>query len=260
MKKHSFLRASHPLVTALFRGQTPSQLIATARTAEFDGADALAVELCDLKPEFRNREALRSVIEAVHLPFMFVFYRNDCWGGAPDEARQELLLEAVDAGAAMVDVMGDLFDPSPREITFQPAAVDAQKRLIERIHARGAEVVISSHMNCPQTAEQVLEHLKALAGRGADVVKLVHTVDTPAELTEAIRTTMLLKQELQLPFIHLCNGKFSRPHRFFGPALGVSILFAAPEYSAAAPMTQPSVRAMRQVLDNLHWHIDDIWP
>ncbi len=256
--KRSFLHQSRPVVTALFRGQTPQQLIAAARTAEFDGADALAVELSDLKPEFRNTEALRSVTDAVHLPFMFIFYRNDNWAASSDAERQKLLLKAVDAGAAMIDVMGDLYDPSPMEITRNARAIDRQKRLIGKIHAKGAEVVISSHMSCPRNGEQVLEHLTELAKRGADAVKIVHTADTPEELAEAFRTTMLLKQELKMPFIHLCNGKFSRPHRFLGPALGVSIIFTATGYTENALMTQPTVRATRSVLDNLNWHISNV--
>ena len=38
------------------------------------------------------------------------------------------------AGAACIDVMGDLFDKSPREWTRKPSAVARQKRLVARIH------------------------------------------------------------------------------------------------------------------------------
>lgn len=78
-----------------------------------------------------------------------------------------MLLAAAEAGASIIDVMGDLYDPSPMELTRNPAAVDKQKRLIDRIHGKGADVVISSHMQCPRTAEQVLEHLSEAAKRGA---------------------------------------------------------------------------------------------
>lgn len=256
--KFSFLDKPYPVVTGIFSGQTPAELIAEARCAEFEGAKGLAIDLADLKPEFRNHDSLKSVIDAVNLPFMFFFYRSDKWQNLDDDGRQEVLLTAADAGAAMIDVMGDLYDPSPMEITRNPVAIEKQKRLIDRIRAKGVGVVISSHMQCARTTEEVVAHLREVESRGPDVVKIVTTVNSEAELAEAFKTTMTLKHELKKPFIHLCNGKFSRPHRFMGPALGTSILFAVPRYEPRYGMGQPTVRAMNAVLDNLHWNINDV--
>ena len=253
--RQSFLNKPYPVVAAIMAGQTPQELIAESRNAEFDGAQGVAISLADLKPEFRNQESLSGVISSVNLPFMFFFYRDTV---KDDDARQELLLDAADAGAAMIDVMGDLYDPSPMEITHNQSAIDKQRRLIDKIHAKGADVVISSHMQCARTAEQVVEHLREVEARGPDVVKIVTGVNTAEELAEAFRATMLLKRELKTPFIHLCNGTFSRPHRFLGPALGVSILFAVHRYEERYGMAQPTIRSMRAVLDNLHWNINDV--
>lgn len=256
--KRSFLQKPYPMVTALMSGQTPQELIAQSRNAEFDGANGIAIELRDLKPEFRNAESFQSIIDAVNLPFMFIFYRNDMWGSADDDQRQELLLMAADSGAAMIDVMGDLYDPSPMELTHNPAAIEKQKQLIDKIHAKGAEVVISSHLPTARTTEQVIEHLQEVEKRGADVVKIVTTVNSEEELAEAFRTTMALRQAIKTPYIHLCNGSFSRPHRFLCPALGTSILFAVTHYEPRYGLNQPTIKAMRAVLDNLHWNIHDI--
>ena len=256
--RHSFLNKPYPVITALIAGQTPPELIVEARNAEFDGANGIAIELRDLKPEFRNRDAFKGIIDAVNLPFMFIFYRNDLWENADDDQRQELLLDAADAGAAMIDVMGDLYDPSPMELTHNRRAIEKQKRLIDQIHAKGSDVVISSHMQNARTGEQVIEHLREVEKRGADVVKIVTTVNTEEELAEAFRTTMLLKRELTTQFIHLCNGTFSRPHRFLCPALGTAILFAVTHYEPRYGMEQPTICAMKAVLGNLHWNINDI--
>jgi len=257
--KHSFLNKPYPVITGIMAGQTPQELIAESRNAEFDGAQGIAISLSDLKPEFRNPAALKSIVDSVNLPFMFYFYRSDRWHESSDDARQELLLAAADVGAAMIDVMGDLYDPSPMEITRNPGAIDKQKRLIGQIHAKGTEVVISSHTSCSRTTEQVLEHMRELEVRGPDVVKIVTGVNTADELAEAFRTTMVLKREIKKPFIHLCTGKFSRPHRFICPTLGVSILFAVHHYDARYGMTQPTIRAMKAVLDNIHWNINDVF-
>lgn len=256
--KHSFLNKPYPVITGIMAGQTPAELLAEARNAEFDGAQGIAISLEDLMPQYCNAESLKSVIDAVNLPYMFVFYRNAARPEHTDDKRQELLLTAAQAGASMIDVMGDLYDPSPMEITRNPAAIDKQKRLIDRIHSNGSDVVISSHMPCSRTTEQVIEHMLALESRGPEVVKIVTTVDSEDELAEAFQTTMALKRQLKTPFIHLCNGKFSRPHRFVGPSMGTAIVFAVHRYEPRYAMAQPTIRAMKAVLDNLHWNINDV--
>ena len=62
-----------------------------------DGADGIAVELCDLPPEQRTAENFRRLMDAVHLPFMFILYRNDRWLKDNDEERQKFT-ELLDAG------------------------------------------------------------------------------------------------------------------------------------------------------------------
>ena len=257
MKKKSFFRKNFPVISGIMAGQTPAEMIAEARECEADGAQGITSELRDLREEFCNYDSLKSVIDSVCLPFMFCYYRNSMRKTAGDEERQELLLTAADAGAAMIDVMGDLYDPSPMEITWKQDAIDRQKALIDRIHSKGCEVVISSHMQCPRTAEQVTEHLLALQHRGPDVVKIVTTVNTSEELAEAFRTTMMLHKELKVPFIHLCNGSFSRPHRFMGPVLGSSIIFAVHHYDPRYSLVQPRIRDLKNVLDSVHWNIQE---
>ena len=123
MRRLFFQKPDATAITAIMSGKTPESLIAQSRGAEFDGADAIAIDLCDLLPEFRNRESLERVVNAVNLPFMFYFYRNDRHKVAnDDESRQVLLLAAAEAGGGMIDVMGDLYDPSPNEITRTTSA------------------------------------------------------------------------------------------------------------------------------------------
>ena len=62
MRRLFFQNPRATAITAIMSGQTPESLIAQSRSAEFDGADAIAIDLCDLLPEFRNRESLERVI------------------------------------------------------------------------------------------------------------------------------------------------------------------------------------------------------
>ena len=256
--RYSFLDLHKPIICAIMAGQTPEEMAAGCRHAVADGADGVLFDMRDLKPEFRTQEALEPVIKFFDLPFMFCFYRNDRHLHSDDAARQEVLLAAARGGAAMIDVMGDLYDPSERELTFDPEAIARQKDLIDQIHAAGSHVLISSHTHCFMTAEEVLKHLQTTASRGADMVKIVTGIHNEEELVEAIRTTMLLNRELTIPFVHLGTGSHSRLHRYIGMQLGVAVEFAVPDYHRSnALFSQPTIASFKAVQHNLHWHINE---
>ena len=255
MERRSFMRqAFRPIISALFDRATVDEYIAACTQASMDGADGMAIGIGALKPKFRNRKDLERIISCVPRPFYVYFYRNDKWieeNNQNDEARQKFLLAAADAGAAMIDVMGDLYDPSPMEITRKPSAVRKQKKLIEKIHAKGAEVVISSHMKMFRSFEETRDHLQSLAERGADLVKIVTSVDTPEELAETLRTTVLLKETMKIPFIHLCGGKYGKFHRFMCPSLGTFMSFAMAGYPAAFSAPQPRIQDLKKVIETI---------
>jgi 3-dehydroquinate dehydratase type I len=248
----SFFGHATTVVTALFHidGDMERNLALIRRSAA-DSAQGIALQLEDMPPELRTADNYRKLMDAApELPFMFISYRKDKYF-TDDEARQQCLLLAAETGAEVIDVMGDLFDPAPNELTVDPSAVARQKSLIQKIHGLGAKVVMSSHTPHALSAEQILEHLREQASRGADILKIVTRADTEEELTEAFRTTMLLKRALDRPFIHLCGGKYARPHRYLGPKLGSAIAFAIPEEKAGA--VQPTIRRLRTVLDTVDW-------
>ena len=254
-ERRSFMKhASGPIVSALFDRVTVDEYISACTQASMDGADGMAIGLGALKPEFRNRKDLERIISCVPRPFYVYFYRNDKWipeNNQDEDARQKLLLTAADAGAAMIDVMGDLYDPSPMEITRKPSAVRKQKKLIEKIHAKGAEVVISSHMKMFRSFEETLDHLQTLAERGADLVKIVTSIDTPEELAETLRTTVLLKKTMKIPFIHLCGGKYAKFHRFLCPSLGTFMSFAMVGYPGSTAVPQPRILDLKKVIETI---------
>ena len=258
MIRKSFFGTQKTVIAALLKGDSIDSFIHQARDAEFSGADGIALELSLLPPDQRTAENFRTLMAAVRLPFMFCAYRKDLWFKEDDKARQKGLLAAAEAGAEVIDVMGDLFDPSPRELTRDKSAVRRQKKLIGEIHDRGAKAVISSHMSEAPTAEEVLEHALTQYEHGADMAKIVTGVSTGEQLLEAIRATMLLNEKMPIPFIHLANGPFSRPHRYLGMKLGVAVEFAVADYhSSPALFSQPTIASLKSVQENLHWHIND---
>ncbi|MBR7105085.1 MAG: type I 3-dehydroquinate dehydratase [Lentisphaeria bacterium] len=257
MIKKSFFNNQRTVIAALLKGTSIEDYIRQCREAEFAGADGIAAELCLLPQEQRTEENFKRLMDEVRLPFMFCLYRNDQSFGKDDAARMDVLLTAARAGAEVIDVMGDLFDPSPRELTRNGDAIARQKEVIGQLHALGTKVIISSHMSCSLRAEEVLEHLQEQASRGADMVKIVTGIHSEEDLLEAIKTTMLLNRELQVPFVHLGTGSHSRIHRYLGMQLGAAVEFAVASHTASpALFAQPTIASFKAVQENLFWHIN----
>ena len=262
MPRKLFPLERKPLFTAISSEDSVAGLVRQARNALYAGADALCVELKNLPQEERTAERLRPLMEATPLPVMCCLYRNDTLK-KDDDARQVDLLAALDAGAACIDVPGDLFDKSPREWTRTPRAIATQKRLLSKIHRAGGQVIMSSHIMMTEAhaylpPEEVLAQLSDFASRGADIVKLVQTADTDEEFLGALRATMLCNRELKTPFVHLVAGRFATLHRNVAPALGIALTFCVVDYNTPFAMPQPQVGAMKSVYSNLHFHIDQV--
>jgi len=257
--KHSFFNRQDTAVALLCAPESITEAVGLARAAEMDGADAIAVELQKMPLEERTEEKFRSLICCTQLPYMFIDYRKDRFLGEDDEARQKYLLLAAKCGAEVIDVMGDLYDPSPLELTHDPAAIKKQKALISRIHKLGAKVIMSSHMTSTErSAKEVLEHLREQSSRGADILKIVVGINTEKALIEGVRTLLLLRKELDKPFVFLGSGQYGRFIRYVGPQLGVAIEFAVHDYPANQTYNQPTIRSFKGVMENFHWNIDDL--
>ena len=257
--KHSFFNRQDAAVTMLCSPESIGEAVGLARAAEMDGADGIAIELKKMPLEERTEQNFRSLINSVQLPFMFIDYRNDQFLKADDEARQKYLLLAAKCGAEVIDVMGDLYDPAPFELTMDPKTVKKQKALIARIHKLGAKVIMSSHMTgTERSAEEVLAHLREQASRGADILKIVVGTDTEQAMLEGVRTLLLLHRELDKPFVFLGGGMYGRFIRYVGPQLGAAIEFAVHDYSPDKLYSQPTIRSFKNVLENFHWDIGNL--
>lgn len=255
MLKRSFINRQETSVTLLYRPPTIAEALSGARNAHADGADGIAIEISALPLEMRTFDQFQALIRSVPLPFMFINYRNDIIRGKDDAARQKDLLMAADAGADVIDVMGDLFDPSPRELTKNPDAIARQKDLIDEIHARGSHVLISSHAagECVP-AEEILGIMEEQSARGADILKVVTRTETEEEMLEGMKTLLLLKKNLEKPFIYLGTGSFGKFIRYIGPKFGVAVEFSVHDYPVGSTyITQPTIRSMRKVMENMLW-------
>jgi len=191
------------------------------------GADAVIADLKFWPKSERTTGTFRQVIEAVPGEWMFCLYRNDTVFGNDDERRLETLLQCAEAGASYIDVMADLYDPQPTEISYDEEAIARQRAAIGAAHAFGALVIMSSHDSMTfLDDEATLRILNAQAARGADVVKLVSRCDTPEELAAEERTLQRLNREMTIPWIRLGSGKTGHQQRFLGMKYGCAMEFA----------------------------------
>ena len=248
--KPTFLRPDgKPMLVSVVSERHPEECIAQFRNSIFDGADGFLLQLETLDPANLNANDLRHILDyACDKPALATNYRR---GDLTDDELVEQDLLALEAGVTMLDLMGDLFDPSPLELSHKSEAIDRQRRLVDRVHALGGEVLMSSHTFVPMSCEHAVEHAQALASRGADMIKIAMAAHTEDDALEALRTTALLKRELKVPYLYICMGQYGKLQRAIGPLLGSSMALCVPTYTDHSHREQPLLRAEKAVFDNV---------
>lgn len=245
MTKPTFLTYEKPLLTCMVQADNPDRI--KELISRSDGAEAFGMQFCRMKPEYRTEETYRELFELVSpLPTYVTNYRYGYNEGKSDEELAEGILELADCGATLCDVMGDLFDKQDDELARDASAIEKQMALIDALHAKGTEVLISSHVFKFTPAERVLEIALEQKRRGADVAKIVTGASSMEEQIENLRIVHLLKQELGIPFLFLANGE-SRILRRVGGALGNCTTLCVAEYDELATKTQPLLSEMKQI-------------
>ena len=249
--KPTFLHQNKPLITTQVQASDPTSLLNLVRTASFDGCDAFGFQMERLEEQYRTEESLRPAFEAMgKRPIYATNYRGSCNEGKSDEEVAEGYFFMRSMGATLIDVLGDLYAPAQYEITYDKEAIKKQKALIERLHESGAEVLMSSHTFTFMSGEEVLAIAREHQARGADISKIVAAANTEEEELENLKTTALLRRELDIPFLFLSTGTHNHLHRTIGPMLGSCMWLTVAEYDALATTAQPLLRAVRKIADS----------
>jgi 3-dehydroquinate dehydratase len=244
-----FLTEDSPPLIAMMGDTTPKGLMAQMRDAIKEGAEGFCLLLEKIEEKHRCADTWRSLFAAAEgRPVYVTNYRHSANEGKPDERLAEELLLMAECGADLCDVMGDLFDPTPGEWTENPAAIQKQKELISRIHERGADALMSSHILAFTPAERVLAIAKGQKERGADVCKIVTGAESMEEQIENLRITNLLKQELGAPFLFLAGGECHLSRRLGGTLGNCMTLCVKPTKETPAPI-QPALGEMHAIRD-----------
>lgn len=251
MMKATFINHDKSLLTVMLQCKTPEVAICRIRNANMLGADAYGLQVESLMPEYHTSDTYKRIFaEGKGRPFYVTNYRTVNNSGKSDEELAEGLLTLAESGAALCDVMGDTFCKHPQELTDDDDAIKKQMQLIDKLHSKGAQVLMSSHVLKYTPAEQVLEMAIEQKRRGADVIKIVTAAETMEQQIENLRITDLLKRELGAPFLFLSGGECSL-HRRLGIKLGCCMALCVYEHDALSTSAQPLLSVMKTVTDKI---------
>ena len=219
--KYTFTDYEKPLLTVMVKQtETPESAIAEIGRANYCGAEAFGIQLENLPRKFHTPENIKKIFSAMgDKPIYVTNYKLVNNIDMSYEEIGEELLTFLDYGATLIDVMGDMFLKAEDELTMDNAAKEKQMELIDRIHKKGGQVIMSSHVNKFMTEERVLEIANEHKLRGADISKIVAYGNTMEEQMENLRITSVLREKLGIPYLFLSGGE-SLIHRRLGILLG----------------------------------------
>lgn len=250
--KPTFLKSEKPLIVAMIQCSTPNECIEKITKSLDSGADALGIQLCRLKREYRTSEYLRKIFGSCrNKPIYVTSYRGGESEGYTDDECAQLLLLALDCGATLLDVMGDMFERSPKyEIAESSAAIEKQKKLIDEIHRRGGEVLMSSHTYRSISVDENLMIARAQESRGADILKIVDGMENIDELPGYVESIIKIRKSTDKKLLFLLTGG-GRIIRYIGPNLGVCMYLCVESHSELDTPDQPLIKDIVAVRNSI---------
>lgn len=248
--KPTFLKYDRATITTMVQADNPDRIKELIDKSLPLGAEAFGMQFERLRSEFRNKETYNQLFSYTDKPIYVTNYRDGLNEGKSDEMLADELIELAQCGATLCDVMGDYFDRHPDEVAVDEAAIKKQMELIDKLHEKGAEALMSSHVYKYTPAERVLEIALEHQRRGADICKIVTGADTMEQQIENLRIINLLKEKLDIPFLFLCGGE-CRILRRIGGEIGCCMYLTVYEYDEFATPVQPLLKNVKAIRDNI---------
>jgi len=258
-----------PVLVGVVREKGRREAIAKIRNYLYHDAKLIDLHMSCL--EDRSPENLSAIIHSTALPILALDYNNTAdWNpcGLSEEERAAGFLQAIDCGAAGIDMQGYTFDEeskiafhgedkysftraNPREVVTDEAVISKQCDLIERVHAKGGEVLLSCHPNVTLNTEQVVDLALFLEKRHPDVIKIVTIAHTDEEMLESFRSMLTVRKEVATPVSLHAGGPKGSLTRVINPALGGFLAFCVDGYTETSTMAQVDLRTAAAVIDGL---------
>ncbi|MEM3046694.1 MAG: type I 3-dehydroquinate dehydratase [Candidatus Bathyarchaeia archaeon] len=273
-------QVNRPFICAVITDANVDACIRTMKLAEFDGADAFELDLHVLQPYPPSKQDVKDIVGCTSKP---TFTVNRRVGGRPqsEDERVKMQLDAFDAGTVGFDTELDTFDPCtqwdaaktkhqmehlqgisldpdvmPLEVSYDPEAERKQMRLIDDLHARGGEVMLSTHILVRMKPEGALRVGRLMEKRGADLAKIVGRTRDMGDLLDVLACNLALKKELKIPFNMMSHGQPSALGRVLYPMFGSSWVYCQQTFVPGGFHYQPLVKTMRYILQHVDFHIE----
>lgn len=240
-------------MVAMIQCRTAAECIAKIKRSIVAGAEAIGLQLCQLRREERTEKHLKNIFAACgDLPVYVTSYRLNQNEGLGEEECAAYLLSAAELGGTLMDIPTDTFAPSENQFTTDAAAIRKQKDLAKAIHDRGGEVLFSTHDFRDLSGEEIMKIAAAQAERGADVIKIVVRSESKSRLPEYLATIERVKAALGKPFLFLDVGANSTLLRRLGGTLGSAMYLCVESHSELDTAVQPTLKqvlAIRNALE-----------
>lgn len=238
-----FLEHTKPLITTMLKPDNTKDLVRDITAALKEGTDAFCLEIELMKTKYRTATDFKDIFGAMeNKPCYITDYRrlniNDTVQSDEELTEEMLFAFSLAENVKLFDIRGDLFDPSPDEITYNEKAIEKQIDLANEVHKMGGEVLMSSHPLRFLPYEEVLKIAKAQAERGVDIVKIVTLADSRDELISNFETTIKLNRELEKQFLFLCGGSHCKKHRLIAPLITNSLFLSVQRGIDGGPQPQ----------------------
>ncbi len=252
MNKLVFLGKDKAALTVMVQADNPERIKELMDKSAPEGAEAFGIQLEQLENRYKTKEIYQDLFaHAGNKPVYVTNYRYAKNEGKTDEQLAAELLETADLGADLCDMMGDYFDKQLGEMTYNETAIKKQRNLIEKLHEKGAKVLMSSHIFQFTSPDEVLKIALAHQRRGADISKIVVGAENMAQQLENLKMIHMLKEKIDIPFLFLSSGE-CRLLRRIGGELGCCMYLCVYEYDRFATPSQPLLRNIKRIRDTIN--------
>ena len=268
--KQKISKLASPALAGVVKARSVRGAIAEIKNCLCDGATMIDLHMSCL--DSPDEQSLRYIMESTKLPVLALNYNVKCDfrdAGYDEEARAELFLRSVRAGASAIDMQGYTFHlPSkngfcgedkysftkgnPKEIVTDPDVIARQCAFIDEVHSMGAEVLLSCHPDIAMTSDRIVELALFLEQRKPDVIKIVTKAFTDEDLAHSINAMIMLKKEVKTPVSYHASGPSGAPTRMINPILGGHMIFCVDRFDESSTMEQVDLRAAKAIVDNIN--------
>ncbi len=258
-----------PVIAGVIREKSVASAVAEIKNCMYDGAGMIDLHMSCL--EKTDEGALKYIISSSKLPVLALNYNKTTnWQdvGYSEDERAELFLRAIDCGAAGIDIQGYTFDAkskdgffgedkysftkgNPKEVVTDEAIISKQCELIEKVHSKGAEVLLSCHPAIPMNSTQVVELALFLEKRNPDIIKMVTIAENEDDLIESFKAMQLLKKEVKTKVSYHAGGKAGSLSRIINPILGGHMIFCVDRFSDTSTVEQLDLKTVKAIIDNI---------